>query len=90
MRRMPARHIGGTLLAAVVGAVTGVSATTYGWLPVLSVLAAFTLGAATVRALYRANRKHRQINREELDADPFNQRLRVEYRDNPTDTGETR
>lgn len=50
--------------------------------------ALFVIG---VRALNRAERKVDQILREELDdPDPFNTRLRPEYRTPPTDTGETR
>lgn len=84
MRRMSASHIGATLLAAITGAAIGISATTYGWWPVFAVLTASALGAITARALYRANRKHAQINKEELDPDPFRMRARPVRRTDTT------
>lgn len=87
-----------TLCAALIGALllVGVLSQNYGvTAAVLS--AAIVLGAViaaglVARALRRANKKVDQIFRDELDPDPdpFATRLRVEYRDDPTDTGETR
>ncbi len=56
-----------------------------------AVTAALLCALLLIRGLWLANRKHHQINHEELDPDPFAMDLRVQPGTNdPTDTGDNR